>query len=465
MDCLKDDFPAEAAFALEKAAKLGCTKDYLHYNLALAFSRSGQAEAADENFRRAAGEDRIDREGDSFFLRNLYALPDISLAELKQHAMIWSERHAAQVQPFTHVRSQTSSTVLNVGFLSSRFRRHAVGFLSLGALEHLDKSRFEIHLFSSGGSKDDYTDRFFALAKEVHDISTLSDQAAAELIRAKSIDILIDMAGHSAGSRLGVMARKPAPVLAKWVGGQHGTTGLGAIDFFITDETETPPDNDVHFVETPIRLPNSYGVYTPPFDAPPVNNLPCGSDDTVTFGSFNNITKISRPTVKAWSRILNAVPGSRLVLKHFALSENRTRDRLAALFLAHGVSPSRLILRPPTEQTNHMANYHDIDIALDPFPWSGCVTTCESLWMGVPVLALPGVAFCHRHSASFLSTIGLHDWIANDIEAYVEKAVGFAEKRESLKDLRQSLRERMRSSALCDAPGFARDFERLLAGC
>ena len=259
-----------------------------------------------------------------------------------------------------------------------------------------------------------------------------------------------------------VLARKPAPIQAKWAGGQHGTTGLSAIDFFITDRVETPKDHDVHFFETPIRMPSAYACYSPPPDAPPVSALPWIENGYITFGCFNNIAKLSDGTFSAWAKILNAVPDSRLVLKHFALSEPETRDRIALQFSAFGISSDRLDLRAPSDHTSHLESYGDIDIALDPFPWSGCVTTCESLWMGVPVLTLPGVAFCHRHSASFLSAAGLNDWIAENQDDYVSKAIAQVQSPQTLGSMRSDLRAQVAASPLCDAHQFARDFESRL---
>lgn len=190
--------------------------------------------------------------------------------------------------------------------------------------------------------------------------------------------------------------------------------------------------------------------------------LPWTKNGYITYGCFNNIAKLSDGTLSAWAKILSAVPDSRIVLKHFALGEPETRDRVAAQFLALGVSSSRIDLRAPSNHTSHLESYGDIDIALDSFPWSGCVTTCESLWMGVPVLTLPGLAFCHRHSASFLNAAGLNDWIAGNQEDYVSKAVSFAQNPNALIPLRLELRSRVAASPLCDAQQFAQDFESLL---
>lgn len=461
--CLTDGYPGAAAAALDAAVRLGCAEDYLFYNLALAQSRSGQPDAAHASFLKAMAEEPRSQEGDGYHLRNLYTLDGVALEELKAQAVAWSRRHLTGVAPFTHGTPKPPRQTLRIGLLSGRFSRHAVGFLTLGALEHLDRARFELVLYDNGSPKDDYHNRFVVIAQAVHDISTLSDEAAANLIHTQNVGVLIDLGGHSAGGRLGVLARKPAPVQVKWAGGQHGTLGLDQVDYFLTDAVETPPDHDRFFVEQPVRLPNSYAVYTPPLDAPPVSALPFEKTGAITFGCFNNLAKISTRTIEAWSSILQSVPNSRLILKHLALSEAITRDRVAALFLAHGIALRQLELRPPTDPiVEHLTDYHDVDVSLDPFPWSGCVTTLESLWMGIPVLTLPGVAFCHRHSASFLTTLGLTDWIAADANDYINKAVSCADKPEDLSLLRASLRQRMTMSPLCDAERFATNLDGIL---
>jgi protein O-GlcNAc transferase len=459
MECLESECPARAAQALSAADSLGYAAPYFLYNLALAYGRSGESAASVEAFRKAQTQGPRDAQADGYALRQLHALDHVTLSELRTAAEEWAALYA----PDCEVRTSSGMhTPLRIGLVSGRFQRHAVGFLTLGVLEALDSARFSLLMFDNGKHEDDYTNRFKAIASAWIRISELDDDAAADAVRAQKIDVLIDLGGHSDGGRMGLFARRPAPVQVKWAGGQHGTTGLKAMDYFISDAVETPTGDDEYFVETVIRMPDSYACYTPPPDAPGVNSLPAATRGVVTFGSFNNIAKIGPRTVAAWARILQALPDSCLVLKHSALSEAETRNRLEADFAAYGIVPSRLALRTPTGHTAHLAAYHDIDIALDPFPWSGCVTTCESLWMGVPVLTLPGIAFCHRHSASFLRCAGLDEWIAADEDDYVEKAIGYANQLESVAALRVSLRDRVRRSPLCDAPRFARRFDDTL---
>ena len=460
---LEVGYPGLAAAALSKAQSLGCREPYLDYNLALSYSRSGQAKQAHESFRKAFLGSVNDEKGDGYYLRNLYALEGVTLQHLYDQAGLWAERYSKWFTPYNHEkRHRSDRPKLCVGLLSGRFCRHAVGFLTLAGLEKVDPSKIEFFLYANASPQDDYTDRFKALTAHWHDITEVDDAAAASLIHEHELDILIDMAGHSGGSRMGVILRKPAPLQAKWAGGQHGTTGVAALDCFVTDEVETPKDHDQYFHETPIRLPNAYACYTPPPDAPAVASLPATHNGYLTFGCFNNIAKLTGSTIATWAEILNHFPTSRLILKHSALSEQITRDRVAAQVSSYGISPLRLDLRAPTDHVAHLKAYSVVDIALDPFPWSGCVTTCESLWMGVPVLTLLGEAFCHRHSASFLTTVGLEDWVATDQKQYIDKAIAAGEDVTFLSELRAGLRSRVMESPLCDAQQFGRDFENVL---
>lgn len=468
---LEVGYPGLAATALSQAQNLGCGERYLDYNLALAYSRSGQAKQAHESFKTAFFGSLNDEKGDGYYLRNLHAVEGVTLKQLYEDAGIWAQRYATGLIPYRHEKRPPPGRAklrakmrakLRVGLLSGRFCRHAVGFLTLAGLEKVDPSKLEFFLYANGSPEDDYTQRFKTIAAQWHDITELDDAAAAKLIHDHKLDILIDMAGHSGGSRMGVVMRKPAPVQAKWAGGQHGTTGVSALDYFITDEIETPTHHDPYFHETPVRLPNAYACYTPPPDAPDVASLPTLKNGHLTFGCFNNIAKLSDATIATWVEILNQVPASRLILKHSALSEQITRDRIAAQFSSYGLSPLRLDLRTPTDQQAHLVAYADVDIALDPFPWSGCVTTCESLWMGVPVLTLLGDAFCHRHSASFLTTAGLQDWVAKDKKEYIEKAISFAADKQLLLGLRSCLRQSINLSPLCCSGRFAINLTQVL---
>ncbi|MFP6688468.1 MAG: hypothetical protein VCD31_03980, partial [Alphaproteobacteria bacterium] len=285
------------------------------------------------------------------------------------------------------------------------------------------------------------------------------DEHVAASIRDDCIDILVDMSGHGAGSRLLVFARKPAPVQVKWVGCQVNTTGMDAMDYFISDSVESPPEDEQWYTEKIVRLPDGYACYEPPNYAPAVSPLPAVSRSHITFGCFNNTTKINRGVIPLWSRLLDRVAGSRLVLKATQFNDAAVRAHYQAMFAEHGIAPSRLDLLGHSPHAELLAHYNDIDIALDPFPFSGCLTTCEALWMGVPVVTMPGQIFAHRHSASFLREVGLTDWVVDTPDQYLRIAERYCSDLDSLAGLRADLRQQVGQPPLCDVPRFARNLE------
>jgi predicted O-linked N-acetylglucosamine transferase (SPINDLY family) len=288
------------------------------------------------------------------------------------------------------------------------------------------------------------------------------DQAAfAERVRADAVDVLIDLAGHTKGNRLPAFARRAAPVQATWAG-YAGTTGLGSMDYLIADRFEVPDGAEPLYRETVLRLPDGYVCYAPPEYAPSVGPLPAERNGHVTFGAFHNIGKIGALSLALWTKLLAQVPRSRLVLKHRKLDDPVNRARLAAAFAAAGIAPERITIEGTSPHIAMLARYNDIDIALDALPYSGGLTSCEALWMGVPVVTLPGRTFAGRHTLSHVMNVGLPQLVAADEAAYVGIAAGLAGDLAGLAALRATLRPRMASSPLCDGARFARDFAALL---
>jgi len=283
----------------------------------------------------------------------------------------------------------------------------------------------------------------------------------AEQIRADQIDILFDLAGHTARNRLLVFARKPASIQITWIG-YEGTTGLAAMDYILADRCAIPEGVEKYYREKVLRLPEVYVCYAPPADAPAVGPLPALTRGQVTFGSFNNLAKINPQVVAAWAEILRRVPEARLVLKYRGLNDAGTRCRYTELFAAQGIESARLELLAWSAYAEMLAEYQRIDIALDPFPFSGGVTTCEALWMGIPVITWPGETFAGRHSLSHLSNIGLTETIARDLDEYVKLAAALAGDLSRLARIRAGLREQVASSPLCDGERFAANLMSLL---
>jgi predicted O-linked N-acetylglucosamine transferase (SPINDLY family) len=344
---------------------------------------------------------------------------------------------------------------LRVGLLSGSLREHPVGWLTVAGFETLDPAGFELVALAQADSKDTLAQRFHAIA-EWHAVDGMDDEALAAHARAIGIDVLIELGGHGDNARLPACALRLAPVQVKWVGMQYHSTGLAEMDWFVTDRWETPPHLAAHYSERLMILPDGYVCYSPPSDAPDVGPPPAVRRGHVTFGCFNNLAKITPAVLDAWSRVLRRTPAARIVLKTQAFADAEVRLRALAEFSARGVSRDRVELRGGSSHRAFLSQYGDVDMVLDPFPYSGGLTTCEALWMGVPVLTLPGETFASRHSASHVSNVGLADWIAADVDAYVDQAVRRAGDVEALAALRSELRARVKASPLCDAPRFGR---------
>ena len=341
-----------------------------------------------------------------------------------------------------------------MGLLSGGLGHHPVGWLTVAGLEALPQPEFELVAYALRRRQDPIAQRFRARCALWRDAAEAEEDAIAAAIAKDGIDILIDLGGYGEGGRPFVLHRRPAPVQVKWVGAQFSSTGLGAVDWMLTDARETPPGAERFYSERLLRLPDGYVCYAPPAEAPPVAPLPALSGGGITFGCFSNLTKITPAVLSLWARILAALPEARLVIRSPALGEAATRDRMAARCAAAGLPLGRLALEGRLPDAALLRAYGGIDIALDPFPYTGGLTVCEALWMGVPVVAMAGDSFCGRHAASHLGNVGLADWVADTPEDYVALALARARDLPTLAALRQGMRARVAASPLVDAPRF-----------
>jgi protein O-GlcNAc transferase len=390
-------------------------------------------------------------------------LPDLGREAVFQRHLEWARRFEQPLRSPDDfaARNRDPERKLRIGYVSGDFIGHPVGFLLQEILRHHDASQFEIHCFSMVIRAQEVLPELRAAADHWEDIFLLSDEEVVALIRKAEIDILVDLSGHTAYHRLLVFARRPAPIQVEWIGYFH-STGMAAIDYFITDPHTTPPGSGQCFTETPVYLPHTRFCYGPPDYTPEPGPAPCLNTGRITFGSFNRLPKLSDAVVAAWSRILCAVPGSRLVIKSAALSDALVRDRLTRRFTAYGIDPGRLDLRDRSAHVKMFSEYADIDIALDTFPFNGGMTTLEALWMGVPVVTIAGDTVVSRQSVSALANIGLADELAYpDVDAYINGAVALANNLARLLELREQLRPAMAASPLRQAEQFTRDLERL----
>ena len=350
---------------------------------------------------------------------------------------------------------------LRVGYVSPDFRKHAVAQFSEPILANHDRERFEVFCYYTNQHEDEVTERLRRLSDHWLDSSVMSDAELAGRIRSDGIDLLVDLAGHMIGNRLPVFAAKPAPVQLSYLG-YPNTTGLEAVDYRITDDRADPPgEADRWSVERLLRPWPTYFCYRPPVHAPEIGPLPAAATGGVTFGSFNNFPKVSGPFLDAAARILAAVPGSRLKLKSKVLGVPSVAQGVRERLAGNGIDPGRLEL-VGWEKTveSHLAAYGSIDIAIDTFPYNGATTTCEALWMGVPVVTLAGDRHAGRVGSSLLNAVGLGELVAKDVDAYVAACAALAADLGALARLRSGMRERMRRSPLMDEAGFTRALER-----
>jgi predicted O-linked N-acetylglucosamine transferase (SPINDLY family) len=346
---------------------------------------------------------------------------------------------------------------LRIGLLSNALRRHPVAWLTFAGLKALDPAVFSLHCFGHYDPEDCFAPDFARHVAAWHNIDGIGDAAVAGMIAAADIDVLIDLSGFGDGGRTPVTAFQPAPVQIKWVGSQASTTGVPAIDWMITDRWETPDGYEAFYTERLLRLPDGYVCYMPPPNAPAVSPLPATVNGHITFGCFNNLAKLTDETLRLWQRVLEAVPDARLALRCPQFSEPSVSEHFMARATSIGLDPARLSLQGRASHAAFIAGYRDVDIALDPHPYSGGLTTCEALFMGVPVVTLAGDFFAARHSVSHLSNVGMVGCIAQSEAEYVALAVSMAADRAGLAAVRAGLRQRVLASPLCDAPRFGRN--------
>ena len=434
-------------------------------NLGNAQNELGQFDDAAASMRRALEikPDSAIAHSNLLFAHNYKAdqPAEILLAEARHYgAMV-----ARQARPYTDWRNTPEpGRRLRTGLVSGDLRNHAVGFFLEGILAALASgaaASLELIAYSSDPRADELTARIRSVCHGWHPTAGLADESLARQIRDDGIDILIDLSGHTARNRLAMFAWKPAPVQLSWLG-YFATTGVAQIDYLLADPHTLPASEECHFTETIWRLPETRLCFTPPALDIPVGPLPALNNGCITFGCFNHLAKMNDAVVALWSRILLAVPGSRLFLKTRQLADAGVRDATLARFAAHGIDAARLTLEGPTPRADYLAAYQRVDLALDPFPYPGGTTSVEGLWMGVPMVSLALQRFLSRQGVGILMNAGLPDWIATDSEDYVARAIAHANDIPRLAALRCGLRQTVLASPLFDAPRFAGHFEAAL---
>ena len=449
---------AEAARAYAGAAALRPDLAEAYANLALVRQTQGGLDGAEAGYRRALAlrPDLAEVRSNLAYLE-LFR-PGVTLARVLEAHRAWDAVHGAPLRaewtPFAPLPAEPRRR-LRVGILSGDFRRHPAGQFAVRAVEALPGFGVELTLYANQLEADDLTGRFRAAAGRWVPVADRTDAELATLIRDDRLDVLIDLAGHNARGRLGVFARRPAPVQVAW-SGYMATTGLSAMDALVADVHHVPEGAERFYTERILRMPGAFIAYDPPPDAPDPGPPPCLTGQPVTFGVFNILTKLTDGVLSSWAALLARLPESRLLLKTKALSCPETAARWRERLAAAGIAPERLILAGATDSRTHMGWCARVDVALDPFPFAGSTTTLETLWMGVPVITLPGETFSSRHSLAFLNVAGVEGCVARDPAHYVDLAAGWAANPARLAELRRSLRPRMAAGPLCDG--------RMLAG-
>ncbi len=356
-----------------------------------------------------------------------------------------------------HPNSVAPDRALRVGFVSGDLRNHSVAYFIGPVLAALDRTAMQVWLYSNHPMEDTTTLKLRALGHHWRGVAGASDEALAAQIRADAIDVLFDLSGHTAHNRLLTFARKPAPVQVTWIG-YPNTTGLRAMDYVLCDRFNAPYGlYEHHYVEKFARLPSS-GTFEAVASAPALSELPAGARGFVTFGSFASAARAGEQVIATWSRVLQAVPGSRLLLGNVSGAE--PARELAGRFARQRIAPQRLDFRPHAPLTDYLALHHEIDIILDTWPYSRGTTSNHALWMGVPVLTLQGPARAHCQSAAVMGRLGLSDWIATDVDDFVRLAVRRASAPAALAQLRAGMRERWHSAPLRQPATVARGLER-----
>jgi predicted O-linked N-acetylglucosamine transferase (SPINDLY family) len=446
----------DALAAYERARSLLPNEAAVYYTMGIAFHGQGLALDALAANMRALELDPHYVLAHSNLLIDMTYLPGSSAAELLDAHGDWDHAHIPIERPRRmEANGEDAERRLKIGYVSGDFRQHPVGWLLANVLPAHDKGQVEVFCYSNEATADDVTARLKASADHWRDIVGLSDGQVAEQVRQDGIDILVDLAGHTSHNRLLTFGRAPAPVQASWIG-YPSTTGLAAMDYLVMDAATVPDGAEAWCSEAVVRLPHGRFCYAAPLDAPEAGERPEGP---VTFGSFNHLAKVGDDVVGLWAKVLHAVPGSRLVLKWKSLDEPPVRDRVAFAFAGHGIGPERLELRGPSSHVEMLAEYGDIDIALDPFPYSGGITSAEALWMGVPVVTWPQDRIASRQTLAFLTELDLTDLAAASEDDYVRIAAALAGDFARRAELRRSLRPRMAASPMTDGGRFTPGLE------
>ncbi len=451
----------DAVFAWRKSVHLNPDLAEAHFSLGTTLSGFGKADEALVHLGKAREILPKSAQIHSNLLMAMQYAPAVDQARMYKEHRRWSAAQAPKTPPRPGIIDPDPERPLNVGFVSDDFRFHAVGHFFLNPLKARPREHWRAVLYSNVKTPDRITEEFSAAADTFRDISKCGDDALVRFIEEDRIDILIDLNGHTKGNRLTAFAQRPAPIQATWLD-YVDTTGMEAMDYIIADRFLIPEENEAFYSETVLRLPNDCLCYSPPDYAPPVAPPPARKNGFVRFCSFNPVHKVSPETVSAWCRVLGRVPDAGFLMNSPELTHKAVREHFLGLFEKGGVDPARIEMSQGGPHEVFLKAYGNADIVLDTFPFSGGLNTCEALWMGLPVVTCPGARQSSRLAMSHLCNAGFTDFVARDLDDYVDKAVALAADIPALCEIRKTLRPKMAASPLCDVSRYSADFTQLL---
>ncbi|MGO4998497.1 TDP-N-acetylfucosamine:lipid II N-acetylfucosaminyltransferase [Oceanisphaera sp. W20_SRM_FM3] len=449
---------------LKKIIDLGKSTSYVWSNLGLAHQSLGLFDLAEGYYLKAI--EMAGKKGDSPY-NNLIVLnhyvPNPSPQKIFNLATRWEKKYASELKPVSlGDRTKLPNKKLRIGLVSDGFRTHPVGQMITQILELLPKHEIELFAYSTSLKEDPITNRIKHCLAQWITVDHLNEQQLAEKLAKDQLDILFDLSGHMSGCRMRTMAMKPAPILVKWVGGLINTTGLSTMDYLLSDAIETPDGVDDWYTEKLIRMPHDYVCYEAPAYSHDVYSPPVTHNGYITLGCFNNPQKINAVVLEQWASIMHQLPNSRLFLKSFQFNSSILVDNVTNTMAEFGITAERLIIEGPSSHSELLKAYNKVDIALDPWPYSGGLTTCEAMFMGVPVVTLPGPTFAGRHSATHLTNAGLGQLVVDNWDDYRSLVIDLANDVDNLANIRQHLRSALLESPVCDAPSFARHFSNAM---
>jgi predicted O-linked N-acetylglucosamine transferase (SPINDLY family) len=448
----------DALSAYEKSLAINPEQPLVHNNLGHLFLKFGDVQNAILSSKKALALSPNDSEIQSNYLFSLnYSVDHTPETIINEHHS-WGQQYNDfnQRNPITQ-----NSGRIRIGYVSPDFRKHSVSKFIQAILNHHNKNKFDIYCYSNVKKPDNVTNTLKQSGVYWRNIYYQNDDMVCQQIQADGIHILVDLAGHSSNNRLMVFAKKPAPIQMTYLG-YPNTTGLPQINYRLVDQYSDPDLSRFSGTEKRIYLPNGFLCYSPSEQTPSIAQK--APSKYITFGSFNNLPKINKHVIALWSNILKSVPDSRLLLKTNGFKSTRIKEKYLEYFQEHGIDTSRIqLMATVKDEKAHLSLYNEIDIALDTFPYNGTTTTCEALWMGIPVITLKGKHHAACVGESILNQTKLNEWIAHSETDYIKKAAGMAERPEDLSYCRKHLRNWIAQSLLCQKENFVTGLERCFA--